>query len=640
MEALAQGSSVANQGMAQASNTLNSVANIFNSSASLALKMNALLEQEEARKQQELLQTAQFMHNVQQDEFMNKYRQNELNFRKENAEAVNKYRYDDLNFRKHNADKSLDLKKTELLLKYGQNQFKLAKDLSDKWFKLKKDKNNILARVEAINKELNSENLTIEQRNALLKQKQALQDNVSLIDEQIKNISSQFSPQNQNFNPLNQNQRPTLASYNPSQQTAQTVGSNVNNERVTQYDSVFNQQGQTDGNTSLPEIKTYNNSTYIVKDGNPITVVDNNGKIIEGNLKKALKDFSEPTQQTFLLRLYKNISDNFKLDTGGIANAFPKTQNIINSLAKHIKDKKTKDAFISTAYISLADKIGSYPEISDIDKYKFGFKIANQFDNPKILNEVSKRLGLPVKSTYTLLNYKDEDIYHIYKMVNDQGTISSLFEIGFHKLGLNPYDIEGVPVTKEKMRIGLYQTLKELAKDGYNDYNMALALKELKNFSHNKFFDTIIKGLQLYGYKNKGTLAETIVDKIDLSKYKPKLHLSKSQQRADAIKEGLTLGGFKRTELYKQNIDIDPAISKIKQIFSTENINLDGDYELPVLVYGEPITVKVKGEDIVNAYISDILLPKFKDIIKDSKLEPVEILNRKNINAINKWTNE
>ena len=86
MEALAQGGSVANQGMANASKMLDSVANIFNASGSLALKMNMLLEQEEARKQQELLQTAQLMHKIQQDEFMNKYRQNELNFRKENAD--------------------------------------------------------------------------------------------------------------------------------------------------------------------------------------------------------------------------------------------------------------------------------------------------------------------------------------------------------------------------------------------------------------------------------------------------------------------------------------------------------------------------------------------------------------------------
>ncbi len=91
MEALAQGGSVANQGMAQASNTLNSVANIFNSSASLALKMNALLEQEEARKQQELLQTAQFMHNVQQDEFMNKMKEKRFELDRQRAESSINY---------------------------------------------------------------------------------------------------------------------------------------------------------------------------------------------------------------------------------------------------------------------------------------------------------------------------------------------------------------------------------------------------------------------------------------------------------------------------------------------------------------------------------------------------------------------
>ncbi len=91
METLVQGSSVANRGMANTSNMLNSVANIFNSSASLALKLNALLEQEEAKKQQELLQVAQFMHTVQQDEFLNKMKEKQYELNKQKTEATIDY---------------------------------------------------------------------------------------------------------------------------------------------------------------------------------------------------------------------------------------------------------------------------------------------------------------------------------------------------------------------------------------------------------------------------------------------------------------------------------------------------------------------------------------------------------------------
>lgn len=682
MEALAQGGSVANQGMANASKMLDSVANIFNSSGSLALKMNMLLEQEEARKQQELLQTAQFMHQVQQDEFMNKYRQDDLNFRREdlnfrrkNAEALMKYRYDDLNFREKDANRNYDLnkdklntKKIELLLKDGQDQYKIAQKLYGKLYKLVTEKNNVLARISVIDKELNSGNLTIEQRNALLQQKQALQNNIALYDGQIKNIQSQFNPQNQNFSLLNQNQQniPTLASYNQSQQPTHPVGSNTGsntngyktiNLNVTNVPSVFNQQ--------IPDIETYNNSAYVTKNGEPITLVDNSGKVIEGNLKKVLKDMPESTQQTFLIHLYKNLSDNLNFDTGGIANVLPKTQNTINSLAKHIKDDKARKTFIATAYIDLADKIGNYPGISDIDKYKFGLKIANQFNNPKVLDEVSSRLGLPVKSTYILSNYTNENIEHIYRMLNDQGWVSKAFEDGFHWIGWNSYDVDGTPVTYSSMRTALYQTIKELSKEkykkiskdgheevygnGYRDYNIALALERAKAFSDNNFYDSLKRKWQIAWYDIPDSLAKIIVNKIDLPEYKPKVHLTEYQrgayltkyQRApNPIEERMTLGDLGKIKSYKENINTDPTMKKIKQILSTEDIELNKDYELPVLVYGKPVTIKVKGEDIIDVFVTDVFLPKLKDVIKDSKLESAEIFNKKYLNGINKWTNE
>jgi hypothetical protein len=72
IEALSKGGSLASSTLAQASNTMQSVANIFDMAGSLALKMNALLEEEEARKTQELLQTQELMHKIQNDYIQNK----------------------------------------------------------------------------------------------------------------------------------------------------------------------------------------------------------------------------------------------------------------------------------------------------------------------------------------------------------------------------------------------------------------------------------------------------------------------------------------------------------------------------------------------------------------------------------------
>jgi len=82
IDALAKGGSLASGTMAQASQTIQSTANIFNMAGSLALKMNMLLEQEEARKQQQLLQTTQLMHKIQNDAIQNQLERERINVAK------------------------------------------------------------------------------------------------------------------------------------------------------------------------------------------------------------------------------------------------------------------------------------------------------------------------------------------------------------------------------------------------------------------------------------------------------------------------------------------------------------------------------------------------------------------------------
>lgn len=71
LEALQQGGSISNQSMANAANMLNSTANIFNSVGSLSMKMIALLDQAEAQRKEQLLQTTKLINDVYQNEIQN-----------------------------------------------------------------------------------------------------------------------------------------------------------------------------------------------------------------------------------------------------------------------------------------------------------------------------------------------------------------------------------------------------------------------------------------------------------------------------------------------------------------------------------------------------------------------------------------
>ena len=76
--ALQQGGSTANQSASVASQFMRNSISSFNTAGSLSMKMVALLDQEEARKSQQLLQQTQLMHNIYQDNIANQMKQQQL----------------------------------------------------------------------------------------------------------------------------------------------------------------------------------------------------------------------------------------------------------------------------------------------------------------------------------------------------------------------------------------------------------------------------------------------------------------------------------------------------------------------------------------------------------------------------------
>ena len=77
--ALQQGGSTANQSASVASQFMRNSISSFNTAGSLSMKMVALLDQEEARKSQQLLQQTQLIHNIYQDNITNQMKQQQLN---------------------------------------------------------------------------------------------------------------------------------------------------------------------------------------------------------------------------------------------------------------------------------------------------------------------------------------------------------------------------------------------------------------------------------------------------------------------------------------------------------------------------------------------------------------------------------
>ena len=88
MDALQKGASVANQGMQGASNTVNSTANIFGSVGSLSMKMLALLDQEDARKQQQLLQSQQVLGDAYNNAINDQLKQQQLGQQKDYQQGM------------------------------------------------------------------------------------------------------------------------------------------------------------------------------------------------------------------------------------------------------------------------------------------------------------------------------------------------------------------------------------------------------------------------------------------------------------------------------------------------------------------------------------------------------------------------
>jgi len=152
MNALQQGGSVANQSASVGSQYMNNATNLLNSAGSLSMKMITLLEQEEARKQQELLNTTGLLHKIYQDSITTQLKRQQLEQQKEyqdNMMDINKIKLG-LEERKLGIDeKRLGLEKEKLDL---TKQAMLSKQQPEYSFKKITDPFTGEEKVIAINK--------------------------------------------------------------------------------------------------------------------------------------------------------------------------------------------------------------------------------------------------------------------------------------------------------------------------------------------------------------------------------------------------------------------------------------------------------------------------------------------------------
>lgn len=469
IQTLQAGASVANQAYGQASQSIASVANIFNSSASLAMKMSALLEQEEARKQQQALQIADYMHRVQQDEFMNKYRTRVQDFNEENAN-----RTFDFNNKKFNFNKQM----SENKLKLQQDNFDFAKKQWTEQKELTKEKINALrdkAKADLLKQQLEAKNKDFKNTLEYIKAIPQTVKEVLPNGQIVERINPEYEKALQSFKEKfgidlqqePQQATPTLGSTNSKQINTtsnsfmQATNSLLNNkytelqpqpvsqltihQQVSQFVTdadgrqqpnpyAINKNGTIPYNLSEPTAAQSNNPTTLGSVTNTQTNEQRNNKYVlsnldiqqieHANLQNASPSFIEPMQRKVDYTLGSILNSNMSVED---------KYNAINSLMKN----KNMDYFIK--HSQYYDDIISFKKQNN----QFTTKITDSLNNVKNVKNSLNTLSVDnltgeglfmhtIKSLLGMDNMSKAQREQVGSIINQNPTLAIPLSVGMY----------------------------------------------------------------------------------------------------------------------------------------------------------------------------------------------------------------
>jgi len=346
MTALQQGGSTANQSAQVASGFMNNASNAFNSAGSLSMKMIALLDQEQARKQQQLLQTTQVMHNIYQDNINTQLKQQSLQNQQESINNTKDYQKN-----------LLDEKEREFNLSSENNALNNGGSYYDSNGNLKTIPFN----------QSNKYNLAVMNNEAKMELANRNRYNVSITTNPVTGLpeiikTDKFTgqvttePLNGNSNQAQQAQTGSNNYNVPSSLDGNL--SNVDNSLISVGQTLLNGQNNNENrdNNIDTEIKKVSSLSWINSNNN----IDNSSNINNDNFKEKVKKYNEYESKIKNLNIIKSIfkEKEFTIDEKNeILKKFIKAEEKIDTFEK--ENPKLKEYLLNNIE----------KNIENVDKY-------------------------------------------------------------------------------------------------------------------------------------------------------------------------------------------------------------------------------------------------------------------------------
>ena len=598
MEALTQGSQASNQNYQLAQQGFNSVSNILNQTASLGMKMVALLDQEEAQKQVEL----QNQQKILADTYNNVINQQ---LKQQAYKETLRHNY------VTELDKQIELGQQEK--NYKLNRIKTLNNIQQ-------TKNNaIKSELESVDKEISDISNNYD--------KYSIYNNPSELDQRLAMLKDR---KNKLLYTLEHNENiPT---------TIPTTGSNKQPIQLNQYNTTNKQ-------FTIPSTGSNNYSYSTFEHGNTIYMKTNNGQTIpiitkQNNSFTVTPRYSEilsqlqniPTKQQHIYAQYfvnpivKAITNktNFNSEpVSDLSNIFKHLDNIKSNinLGDHDSNKMISNVLDVAALNEYTKKLGNSAKFKNMnfnDKLNTVKSIVSFIDqrykNPKFTKQMEdtiyKNTNVNLKTTSHIFNTINHDENSLFSFAIGDTLPKNIYRVlgkqsygGFLSEKLNPfnhYDINGKKVDMN--------TIKEVYTKSINDLS-------------NKFSPTLLKGLtdfydKLHASTKVDDVIDIVINKITKDKQLQNI-VNKLNLMTDRYHKGWPINNSKYNKYKKQlnnYINSHKYKNIINDVITQANANSKENYIEPDKKYsfyldGIAGPVMLTGKDIYSIFTDAVLRP-------------------------------
>jgi len=581
--ALQQGGSLVNQTYKNASNTLDSVSNILNIAGSLAMKLNLLLEQEEASKMQQAMNYANFMRETLKDKFNMNMKVAEYNLEK--AKLLH-------NIEKDTKKLQLDEQKMYLdsLEKSNTNIIKTLDAI----------RNNLKAQYDVLDEKekqyttiLNDPNSTLDQINTARKALENIMKQKVEIKKRISDIYSKLESIYSNNNNTIQQLEPPMQ-YNEQQHVVRQLDTNLiqTQQKNNLQNNNLNKNITTLGGSNL---QTHNNA-----------IIEDNNNVYFNNIPI----FFKKGENVVLHKKFKNFIKNIDIDdntainlgsiiAGSIIKARDSIEKISNSSISGIKtslftgNKKVDTAIAANVLGYIEDNfpiIDITNESINEENVKKIVNVANKLRQIVSVNDNSKTSNV-FNNLYELARLADNilktDPNKLYSSIENhlgKSKISLLFE---KIIPLNSKDIESIDYDPNRFKKTLLEVAASFIENGFNGKNVRMALSFNKDLSN--FLNKDKTGEWISNFAPEIFSSANFSDVVDI-KYDPFLKVD--------------------NEKIKFNIE------QIKSVLKDKNIDINKKYKLtfyklnsisPYSQEPKKVTKELTGRELLN-YLRHLII--------------------------------